>query len=120
RRGPWAVCLTLLLALGVLAWWFSSPSQAPPGLHDAALVERAPEPVAAAVKPVAAPVAPPPPQKQTAPVDYSPDGVPIRPAGSDEVNAVGMQPHPITPEHQRIFRENNLIGDLNGAMDIKD
>lgn len=31
-----------------------------------------------------------------------------------------MLPHPISPEHQRIFRENNLIGDLNGAMDVKD
>ena len=31
-----------------------------------------------------------------------------------------MVPHPITPLHQRIFRENGLIGDLNGAMDVKD
>jgi hypothetical protein len=31
-----------------------------------------------------------------------------------------MVPHPITPQHERIFRENNLIGDLNGAMDMKD
>jgi hypothetical protein len=29
-------------------------------------------------------------------------------------------PHPITPAHLRIFRENNLIGALNGAMDVKD
>ena len=33
---------------------------------------------------------------------------------------MGMLPHPITAEHQRIFRENNLIGDLNGAMDVQD
>ena len=32
----------------------------------------------------------------------------------------GMLPHPITPRHERIFRENNLIGSLNGAMDAKD
>jgi len=31
-----------------------------------------------------------------------------------------MAPHPLTPQHQRIFRENNLIGDLNGAMDVND
>lgn len=31
-----------------------------------------------------------------------------------------MQPHPITPTHERIFRENNLIGALNAAMDAKD
>jgi hypothetical protein len=29
-------------------------------------------------------------------------------------------PHPITPEHVRFQRENNLIGALNGAMDVKD
>lgn len=31
-----------------------------------------------------------------------------------------MVPHPITPTHERIFRENNLIGNLNGAMDVED
>ena len=30
------------------------------------------------------------------------------------------QPHPITPEHERIFRENALVGAMNGAMDVKD
>lgn len=29
----------------------------------------------------------------------------------------GMAPHGHTPEHARIFRENNLVGDLNSAMD---
>ena len=31
-----------------------------------------------------------------------------------------MHPHPVTPEHQRIFRENRLIQTLNDAMDSKD
>ena len=31
-----------------------------------------------------------------------------------------MHPHPITPQHQRIYAENRLIGGLNGAMDVKD
>jgi hypothetical protein len=31
-----------------------------------------------------------------------------------------QHPHPITPEHLRIYRENNLLGALNGAMDEKD
>jgi hypothetical protein len=53
-------------------------------------------------------------------VDYSPDGTPIHPPGADHIDAQGMLPHPITPTHARIFRENNLIGDLNGAMDVKD
>jgi hypothetical protein len=29
-------------------------------------------------------------------------------------------PHPITPAHERIFRENHFIGALNGAMDARD
>jgi hypothetical protein len=29
-------------------------------------------------------------------------------------------PHPHTPEHERIFHENNVIGQLNGAMDVGD
>lgn len=29
-------------------------------------------------------------------------------------------PHPITPEHERLFRENRLIGAMNGAMDVAD
>ena len=59
-------------------------------------------------------------QREFTPVDFAPEGVAIRPAGSAEVDAKGMLPHPITATHQRIFRENNLIGDLNGAMDVKD
>ena len=31
-----------------------------------------------------------------------------------------VHPHPITPQHQRIYAENRLIGGLNGAMDVKD
>jgi hypothetical protein len=50
------------------------------------------------------------------------DGVPIKPAGSvpSREEDGPMHPHPITPQHERIFRENNLVGDLNGAMDVKD
>ena len=80
---------------------------------------RAPKPSEAARPPL--PQHPEPlPQPETAPVNFSPEGVPIRPAGSAEVNAEGMLPHPITPQHERIFHENNLIGELNGAMDVKD
>ncbi len=51
-------------------------------------------------------------------MDFLPDGQPIRPAGGPtEVDTSGMAPHGHTPQHLRIFRENNLIGDLNAAMD---
>jgi len=32
----------------------------------------------------------------------------------------GEHPHPITPAHERIFRENNLVGALNLAVDLED
>jgi len=52
--------------------------------------------------------------------DSLPDGIRIAPANSGQAHEVGMVPHPITEQHQRIFRENVLIGQLNGAMDAKD
>jgi hypothetical protein len=30
------------------------------------------------------------------------------------------QVHPITPKHARIYRENRLIGAMNGALDVRD
>ncbi len=49
------------------------------------------------------------------------DGLPIMPPGQrDPIPAGPVHPHPITPEHQRIFAENRLIGALDGAMDAAD
>jgi hypothetical protein len=31
-----------------------------------------------------------------------------------------MHPHPITPAHERIYRENNLVAALNLAVDLED
>jgi hypothetical protein len=31
-----------------------------------------------------------------------------------------QQPHPITPAHERLYRENDFVGSLNSAMDVKD
>lgn len=52
--------------------------------------------------------------------DTLPDGLRIAPANSGEPHEEGMVPHPITPQHERIFRENRLVSQLNGAMDVKD
>lgn len=93
--------------LVVVAWWLlREPSAAPepvsPGLPSA--------------------VAPPPPAAPSAP-ELADDDVPIKPAGASTVptpdSAGLMHPHPITPQHERIFAENNLIGGLNAAMDMK-
>lgn len=108
----WSVALIglgALLALGALAWFMLRPSSVPPDLPGPAAA-----PPQAQAERVASPV-----HAETAPVNFQ-DGLPVYPAGSAQVNGEGMVPHPITPTHERIFRENNLIGDLNGAMDVKD
>lgn len=110
RNRRWGVVVLALLAIGVVAG-LMRPSPAAPEVPGPGPVVRAPEPE---------PVSAPSPPSEITPVAFVPEGVPVRPAGSAEVDARGMVPHPITPQHARIFRENNLIGDLNGAMDVKD
>ncbi len=107
RRGAG---LAALLAVATLAWWALRPAAAPPELPGPQLAASPAEPTLPVVSP---------PHSETEPASFY-AGVPIRPAGSAEVNAQGMLPHPLTPEHQRIFLENALIGDLNGAMDVND
>jgi hypothetical protein len=108
--------LAKLLALGALVvfgvaafclWAFLPEAPAP-------LPARAPkEPVAEL-----APATNEPPT--TAPAAFVPKGRPAtlqpEPAAPEEPR----HPHPITPAHERIFRENDFIGSLNGAMDVKD
>ncbi len=48
------------------------------------------------------------------------DGLPIMPAGSAPAPPGPHHPHPITPQHLRIYRENNLLAALNGAVDVRD
>jgi hypothetical protein len=107
----WIIASAFMLSAAVLAWWLLRPPSQPPDLPRPASVTNATEPARARSRLA---------QPQTEPVNFTADGVPIRPAGSAKVDAEGMVPHPITPQHQRIFRENNLIGNLSGAMDVKD
>jgi hypothetical protein len=45
----------------------------------------------------------------------------IHPAGPDAPRPdAALRPHPITEKHQRVFRENQLIGALYGAIDVED
>lgn len=46
------------------------------------------------------------------------DGIPIAPPRGDVVGQA--HPHPITPQHERIYAENRLVGGIEGAMEVKD
>ena len=49
------------------------------------------------------------------------DGLAIKPADPQAAVPEGpLHPHPITKAHERIFRENNLVGALNLAVDLED
>ena len=42
----------------------------------------------------------------------------MREPDPDDPDAELRRPHPITPAHERIFKENNMLGALNAAMDL--
>jgi hypothetical protein len=101
--------LAAALTAGALAWWALRPPATPPELPGPGPATQTPEPALTTVV-----------KAETQPVTYY-QGMPVRPAGSGDVeHAEGMLPHAITPTHERIYRENDLIGNLNGAMDVKD
>lgn len=84
--------------------------------------EGAPREKIAAPEPAEAPPASLPPAPSITPApEYAADGVPFKPHDPSTPDPEGpMHPHPITPEHERIFKENNLFATISGAMDRKD
>lgn len=75
--------------------------------------EAAPAPARAATPPTPTPTPAPTP----AAVDGSATpNVLIADAGTEDLRPS----HPLTPRHARIYRENNLIGAMEGAMDVRD
>jgi hypothetical protein len=61
------------------------------------------------------------PTEPTAPLEYASDGLPIHPRGAVAAPAnTAVHPHGFTAAHARIYRENNLVGQLDGAMDVED
>lgn len=61
------------------------------------------------------------PERTPPTITVADEGLPLMPHDPREPVAPGpVHPHPITSAHARIFRENNLLGSLNGAMDVKD
>jgi hypothetical protein len=102
--------VAVLFVIGALGVW-STGQRAPaePSGSDSPRVVR-----------LAVPASAPPPEGRPT-LDYASDGLPIKPADPDAAVPEGpMHPHPHTEAHERIYRENNLLGLLNGAMDVKD
>ena len=65
------------------------------------------------------PRTPPPPEAPPYKEEvHTSDGVPIAPARGDVVGQA--HPHPITPQHERIYAENRFVGGIEGAMEVKD
>jgi hypothetical protein len=117
-----AAAFVVLIAVGVAAWLLArpkphrEPAEAPPEVVEAQQPPAPEAPRARAPVPAPAPAAAPRPDEI-----ITDDGLPIMPAGANDPRPDGpVHPHPITPRHQRIFRENRLVGELNGAMDVKD
>ncbi len=106
KRGSLIAVFALTLGAALWRGWRARPPSKGP-------------PLPAADEPSSAPA--PPPRPPESPVRVVNDGLPIMPAGpSASIPDGPVHPHPITPEHERIFEENRLIGALNGAMDVKD
>lgn len=106
RRGSVAqYAIALVVLLGAMIWLLWS---------NGATDGRTASPADAAL---------PPGRLENQPVvlERAADGLPIMPAGSHTPSAhEPMHPHPITDAHHRIYRENNLVGALNLAVDLQD
>jgi hypothetical protein len=48
------------------------------------------------------------------------EAAPALPVGAPPPAAELRHPHPITPQHERIYRENELTFSLDGAVDVED
>jgi len=109
----------LVLCVGAILFFERDGGEQPPAAAPVAEDEPA-----AAPPPATPPVAPrrvrapaPPPAADPDEVITS-DGLPIMPAHGEAAGPA--HPHPITPQHQRIYAENRLVGALDGAMEVKD
>jgi hypothetical protein len=105
RWAPWLLLASLALAALVSwrSWRLSAPSGA--GAPPAAAVEK---------------VEPAPPASDIG-LEPAAGGLPIEPAAADAAVAAELRhPHPITPAHERLYRENNMLAALNRAVDLED
>ena len=120
RRGVVLALASAIAVLLLIAVWLRVNRSEPPVIVSATPGEPpeppAPAPTRSAPLPrAAAPTASAPPAVAEAPAQPSPS------PASEDGGTEGLRPsHPLTPRHARIQRENNLIGALEGAMDVRD
>jgi hypothetical protein len=115
RRGIgrfWPSMAVFLLALAVVAMLHDEPPASAPAtaaVHPPPTPERHVPAIPALVS------------STTAAAIVASDGLPVMPHTPREAVPSGpVHPHPITAAHHRIYRENNLLHALNGALDVKD
>jgi hypothetical protein len=105
------------VVLVLIAMWLRVNRGEPPVI--AAAPSENTEPYPPAPTPPAAAAPPPRAEAPTAPPATG--EAPAAPPASEDAGTEELRPsHPLTPRHVRIQRENNLIGALEGAMDVRD
>lgn len=113
----WLLVVAGAAVAGLVAWLVlrgpaeEATSRAPADLATAPVAEERRLP----------PVPRTPPTPETKPYKeevVTSDGVPIAPPRGDVVGQA--HPHPITPQHERIYGENRFVGGIEGAMEVKD
>ena len=105
--------------VGALVVWLAWPRDKPDVVSPRD--EQVPAPAAEARR-----LPPLPRVRASAPPDAEPykeeyvasDGIPIAPPRGEVKGPA--HPHPITPQHERLYAENRMIGDLDGAMEARD
>jgi len=103
-RGRFAALVLLAAAVGL---WLFKPAPDAPSVHTRA-EPREPEVIPAFAAP-----------ERMAPTRAPLEDIPVMQAGSEDSTEAGPRhPHPIDATRLRIYRENNLIGAMNQAMDL--
>lgn len=128
RRVLVVALLALLTVLVIAAVWLLRRPPLSPARTAVATDAAAAPPTATNVRRVPLPARPsafttprPDAGPTTQPLEVMADGIPIMPAHPDQPRPDGpVHPHPITPQHRRIFRENALVSGLHDALDARD
>lgn len=107
----------ILIAAGWLLWARASARHGPPPVADDTAAVAPPAPAARPVRmrDGKQPAASPPEHEHVAA-----DGIGFMPQRDGDPIPPGAHPHPITPQHQRIFAENRIAFALDDATDAKD